>query len=112
MFKRPSTHYGKSPQPETPYQRAAQVWDERIALLKPYQVNSALMKKSGNRNVKFMHCLPVRRNLVVDDTVLDGPWSVVIDEAENRLHTAKAVLLHLLAREETPTAATTRRHRR
>ncbi|MBI3297132.1 MAG: N-acetylornithine carbamoyltransferase [Elusimicrobia bacterium] len=44
----------------------------------------------------FMHCLPVRRNLVVDDAVLDGPASVVIDQAENRLHTAKALLLKLL----------------
>lgn len=44
----------------------------------------------------FMHCLPVRRNLVALDEVLDGPWSVVVDEAENRLHAAKAVLLHLL----------------
>lgn len=46
----------------------------------------------------FMHCLPVRRNLVVRDEVLDGPWSVVVDQAENRLHTSKAVLLRLLAR--------------
>jgi N-acetylornithine carbamoyltransferase len=44
----------------------------------------------------FMHCLPVRRNLVVEDAVLDGRHSVVIDEAENRLHAAKAVLLSLL----------------
>lgn len=44
----------------------------------------------------FMHCLPVRRNVVVDDAVLDGPESVVVDEAENRLHTAKAVLLTVL----------------
>ncbi|MBI5200575.1 MAG: N-acetylornithine carbamoyltransferase [Elusimicrobia bacterium] len=45
----------------------------------------------------FMHCLPVRRGLKVEDAVLDGPRSVVIDQAENRLHTAKAVLLDLLA---------------
>jgi len=45
----------------------------------------------------FMHCLPVRRNLVVRDEVLDGPWSVVVDQAENRLHTAKAVLMKLLS---------------
>ena len=47
----------------------------------------------------FMHCLPVRRNLIVRDEVLDGPASVVVDQAENRLHTAKAVLLNLLAEE-------------
>ena len=57
----------------------------------------------------FMHCLPVRRNLVVDDAVLDGPWSVVLDEAENRLHTAKAVLLYLLAQKK-PLTAVSRRH--
>ncbi|MBI4371534.1 MAG: N-acetylornithine carbamoyltransferase [Elusimicrobia bacterium] len=45
----------------------------------------------------FLHCLPVRRGLEVADDVLDGPWSAVIDEAENRLHAAKAVLLALLA---------------
>ncbi len=44
----------------------------------------------------FLHCLPVRRNLKVTDAVLDGPWSAVIDQAENRLHTSKAVLLWLL----------------
>jgi N-acetylornithine carbamoyltransferase len=50
----------------------------------------------------FMHCLPVRRNLVVEDAVLDGPWSVVIDEAENRLHAAKAVLSWLLTPKPSP----------
>jgi len=59
----------------------------------------------------FMHCLPVRRNVVVEDAVLDGPWSVVIDEAENRLHAAKAVLLHLLAH-GAKTPAASRRHAR
>jgi N-acetylornithine carbamoyltransferase len=44
----------------------------------------------------FMHCLPVRRNLIVRDEVLDGPSSIVVDQAENRLHTAKAILLNLL----------------
>jgi len=57
----------------------------------------------------FMHCLPVRRNLVVEDAVLDSPASVVIDEAENRLHTAKAVLLYLLASKARPLSAA-RRH--
>ncbi|OGR95597.1 MAG: hypothetical protein A2V88_14070 [Elusimicrobia bacterium RBG_16_66_12] len=60
----------------------------------------------------FMHCLPVRRNLVVDDAVLDGPWSVVVDQAENRLHTAKAVLLHLLASPAKSSTASARRHRK
>ena len=44
----------------------------------------------------FMHCLPVRRNIVVSDQVLDSPRSVVVDQAENRLHVQKALLLHLL----------------
>jgi N-acetylornithine carbamoyltransferase len=60
----------------------------------------------------FMHCLPVRRNLVVKDEVLDGPWSVVIDEAENRLHTAKAVLLKLLAPKGAAVPTSARRHHR
>jgi N-acetylornithine carbamoyltransferase len=70
-------------------------------------VTAAKMKKTDD--AIFMHCLPVRRNLVVADEVLDGPWSVVVDEAENRLHAAKAVLLHLLAPEQR-TAAPARRH--
>ena len=53
-------------------------------------------KMARTNDAAFMHCLPVRRNVVVDDAVLDGKWSVVIDQAENRLHTAKAVLLSLL----------------
>ncbi len=44
----------------------------------------------------FMHCLPVRRNVIVTDGVLDGPWSVVTDQAENRLHAQRALLLELL----------------
>jgi N-acetylornithine carbamoyltransferase len=58
-------------------------------------------------NAVLLHCLPVRRNLEVADDVLDGPWSVVIDEAENRLHTAKAVLLKLLS--EKPSQGRTRK---
>ena len=53
-------------------------------------------KMARTDSALFMHCLPVRRNLVVDDAVLDSPASVVIDQAENRLHTAKALLLSLL----------------
>ena len=60
-----------------------------------WMVTAEKMRRA--RDAIFMHCLPVRRNVVVADEVLDGPWSVVIDEAENRLHTAKAVLIKLLA---------------
>ncbi|MFI5345720.1 MAG: N-acetylornithine carbamoyltransferase [Elusimicrobiota bacterium] len=75
-----------------------------------WMVTAAKMKKTSD--ALFMHCLPVRRNMVVADEVLDGPWSVVIDEAENRLHAAKAVLLHLLAPEVKNTPAVSRRHSR
>jgi ornithine carbamoyltransferase len=44
------------------------------------------------KNAIFMHCLPVRRNVVVDDAILDGPGSVVLDEAENRLYAQQAIL--------------------
>ena len=74
---------------------------------KKWTIDAAKMKRT--QDAIFMHCLPVRRNLVVADEVLDGPWSVVIDEAENRLHTAKAVLMKLLAPAQKITAAT-RRH--
>ena len=76
-----------------------------------WRVTADKMKKTDE--AVFMHCLPVRRNLVVEDAVLDGKWSVVIDEAENRLHAAKAVLLDLLA-PAAPTLAATehRRHSR
>ncbi|MCK6449135.1 MAG: N-acetylornithine carbamoyltransferase [Planctomycetes bacterium] len=54
-------------------------------------VDGDLMRRAGP-NARFMHCLPVRRNVVVKDEVLDGPWSVVIDQAENRLHAQTALL--------------------
>lgn len=60
-------------------------------------VDEAKMRQS--EDAVFMHCLPVRRNLVVADEVLDGPRSVVLDQAENRLHTAKAVLTRLIPEE-------------
>lgn len=59
-----------------------------------WRVSAAKMAQSAD--AAFLHCLPVRRNIEVDDAVLDGPSCVVIDQAENRLHTAKAVLLNLM----------------
>ncbi|MEL9990240.1 MAG: ornithine carbamoyltransferase [Thermoproteus sp.] len=65
--------------------------EERERLLRPYQVNSAVMELAGPQAL-FMHCLPAHRGMEVTDDVIDGPRSVVWDQAENRLHTAKAVL--------------------
>jgi ornithine carbamoyltransferase len=65
----------------------------RHNILKPYQVNQALMKRAAP-NAIFMHCLPAHRGEEVTAEVLDGPQSVVFDEAENRLHAQKAILLH------------------
>jgi ornithine carbamoyltransferase len=89
------------------------VWKERIELLKPYQVNAETMKLTGNPDVKFMHCLPAFHNtdtqvgkeifekygmesLEVTDEVFESPASVVFDEAENRMHTIKAVMVATL----------------
>ena len=86
------------------------VWKERIALLLPYQVNAETMRLSGNPDVKFMHCLPAFHNtdtevgkeifdkfgleaLEVTEEVFESPASLVFDEAENRLHTIKAVMV-------------------
>ncbi|MFA5974378.1 MAG: ornithine carbamoyltransferase [Lentimicrobiaceae bacterium] len=91
----------------------AEVWAERIKLLKPYQVNMDAMKKTGNPNVKFLHCLPAFHNretvvgedifqkfgldgLEVTDDVFESEMSIVFDEAENRLHTIKAVMVATL----------------
>lgn len=85
-----------------------EVWEERIRALSPYQVNAALMKKAGEGAV-FMHCLPAyhdlkttigkemggrfsRDSMEVTDEVFEGPASIVFDEAENRMHTIKAVM--------------------
>src|SRR5690242_4790520 len=93
---------------------ADEVWAERIELLKPYQVNAETMRLSGNPDVKFMHCLPAFHNtdtqvgqeifekfgmeaLEVTDEVFESPASLVFDEAENRLHTIKAVMVATLA---------------
>ncbi len=70
----------------------------RKKLLKPYAVDDALMKKADKRAI-FMHCLPAYRGLEVAASVIDGPASVVFDEAENRLHAQKAILAWCLGDE-------------
>jgi N-acetylornithine carbamoyltransferase len=69
---------------------------ERRSALRGWRVDETLMRTTRGGAGIFMHCLPVRRNVVVTDGVLDGPWSVVTDEAENRLHVQRALLLELL----------------
>jgi len=69
---------------------------KRQHLLKPYQVNSALMQRA-EKDALFMHCLPAHRGEEVTDEVIDGPQSVVFDEAENRLHAQKAILAWALS---------------
>ena len=68
---------------------------KRAPIFRPFQVNEALMSKAADHAV-FMHCLPARRNAEVSDAVLDGPQSIVFDQAENRMHAQKALLLLLL----------------
>lgn len=68
---------------------------ERKNIFAPYQVNSSLMSMTGS-DAYFMHCLPAHRGDEVTDEVMDSPASVVFDEAENRLHVQKAILLLLL----------------
>jgi ornithine carbamoyltransferase len=89
---------------------AAAVWQERIELLMPYQVNTQTMKLTGNANVKFLHCLPAYHNretktgeeifqkfgiesMEVTDEVFESKASIVFDQAENRMHTIKAVMV-------------------
>ena len=93
-----------------------EVWAERIKLLQPYQVNAEVMKATGNPNTKFLHCLPSFHDLntrvgreihekygltamEVTDEVFESPASIVFDEAENRMHTIKAVMVATLAGE-------------
>lgn len=88
-------------------------WKERLALMLPYQVNRKLMEKTGNPKVKFMHCLPSFHSrettvgeeiyqkfgvaeMEVTDEVFESPASIVFDQAENRLHTIKAVMVATL----------------
>ena len=92
-----------------------QVWDERVRPLLPYQANRAAMERTGKADSKFMHCLPAYHDketvvgreimehvgledgLEVTDEVFQSPQSIVFDQAENRLHTIKAVLVATLA---------------
>jgi len=69
---------------------------ERVALLKPYQVNKELFDATGSKESIFMHCLPAVRGYEVTHEVLEGERSVVFDEAENRMHTIKAVMVATL----------------
>jgi ornithine carbamoyltransferase len=91
-----------------------EVWKERIKLLMPFQVNKALMKASGNPHVKFMHCLPafhdtetkvgkeiaqeygIKNGLEVTDEVFESEANVAFEQAENRMHTIKALLVATL----------------
>jgi len=92
----------------------ASVWEERIRLLRPYQVNADVVRRTGNPSVKFMHCLPAFHNretkvgaeiyekfgleaMEVDDEIFESERSIVFDQAENRLHTIKAILVASLS---------------
>jgi ornithine carbamoyltransferase len=91
----------------------ASVWEERIKLLRPYQINMDVVKKTGNPKVKFLHCLPAFHNrdtkmgeeiyqkygldgMEVTEEVFESERSIVFDEAENRLHTIKAIMVATL----------------
>ena len=73
---------------------------ERIELLRPYQVNKELMDKTGKDSTIFMHCLPAVKGYEVTEDVFESDKSVVFDEAENRMHTIKAVMVATLGRED------------
>ncbi len=68
---------------------------ERQKIFMPYQVNGELFKNAADDAV-FMHCLPAYRGFEVTEEVIDGPQSVIFDEAENRLHAQKAVMATLM----------------
>ena len=91
-----------------------EVWQKRIKLLQPYQVNKRMLELTGNNNVKFMHCLPAFHNIEtkigkdiyskfgieameVTEEVFESDASIVFDEAENRMHTIKAVMVATLS---------------
>jgi ornithine carbamoyltransferase len=93
-----------------------EVWKERIALLLPYRVDTAAMEKTGNNDCKFLHCLPSFHNrdtqigediyrrfglecMEVSDEVFESPRNMAFEEAENRLHTIKAVMAATLSGE-------------
>ena len=93
----------------------ASVWDERIALLRDYQVSMDVLRATGNADVRFMHCLPAFHDrgtavgeqvfqatgmtaLEVTDEVFESEHSIVFDQAENRMHTIKAVLVATMGR--------------
>ncbi len=69
--------------------------DARVALFKPFQVNADVMS-AAKPDALFMHCLPAHRGQEVTADVIDGPHSVVFDQAENRLHAQKSLLVHLI----------------
>ncbi len=69
--------------------------EKRKQIFAPFQVNAALMAAAPN-SARFMHCLPARRNMEVTDDVLDGPQSIVVEQAENRMHGARGILLWLV----------------
>jgi len=71
--------------------------EERVRVFKPFQVNSRLMGMTGKEDTLFIHCLPAHRGEEVTDEVVDSRNSVVFDEAENRLHAQKAILVSLMA---------------
>lgn len=90
-----------------------EAWAERVSLMKPYQINQQVINAISNPNVKFMHCLPAFHNehtkvgreieaayglkgLEVTEEVFESAHSIVFDEAENRMHTIKAVMVATL----------------